>query len=204
MRGGPSSRVGVGHSTSTTPRPRLHPPRPPCTEQARLKHDRAAPELEALPAGLQLDGELVAFDEQGRPAFYRLCRRMLHRDGRIPVVLVAFDVLAVEGEATLRRPFAERRERLEGLGLHGRHWQTTPAFDDGEALYRVVCERGLKGVVAKRLRHPYRPGERGWLKRKNPDGPRFAEERDAAMRLGSRSRRGPAGTRRPVAAALAP
>jgi hypothetical protein len=30
-----------------------------------------------------------------------------------------------------------------------------------------------KGVVAKRLREPYRPGGRGWVKKKNPDGPRF-------------------------------
>jgi ATP-dependent DNA ligase len=49
-------------------------------------------------------------------------------------------------------------------------------FEDGEALYRVVCERGLPGVVAKHLRGRYRRGERGWVKAGNRQTPRFAEE----------------------------
>jgi hypothetical protein len=37
------------------------------------------PELRGcLPAGVQLDGELVALDETGRPDFHRLSARMLH------------------------------------------------------------------------------------------------------------------------------
>jgi ATP-dependent DNA ligase len=40
----------------------------------------------------------------------------------------------------------------------------------------AVCDRGLEGVVAKRLRDPYRPGERGWVKTKNRSTKRFAEE----------------------------
>ena len=55
-------------------------------------------------------------------------------------------------------------------------------FEDGEALYRVVFERGLEGVVAKRERDPYRPGERGWIKTKNRATARFAEERDGVGR----------------------
>ena len=34
-------------------------------------------------------------------------------------------------------------------------------FEDGEALFAAVCERGLEGAVAKRDRDPYRPG-RSW------------------------------------------
>jgi ATP-dependent DNA ligase len=34
-------------------------------------------------------------------------------------------------------------------------------FGDGEALFPVAQERGLEGVVAKRLRGAYRSGERG-------------------------------------------
>jgi bifunctional non-homologous end joining protein LigD len=37
------------------------------------------PELgAALPANVQLDGELVALDQDGRPDFHRLSSRMLH------------------------------------------------------------------------------------------------------------------------------
>jgi len=40
-------------------------------------------------------------------------------------------------------------------------------FEDGAALFAAVSERGLEGVVAKRDRDPYRPGERQWVKVKN-------------------------------------
>jgi hypothetical protein len=45
-----------------------------------------------------------------------------------------------------------------------------------EAKPRVVCESGLQGVWAKRLRDPYRPRARGWIKTKNRQTHRFAEE----------------------------
>lgn len=95
-------------------------------------------------------------------------------------------MLAINGESTTREPCARRRERLEALALDGHAWKTAPTFDDGEALYAEVVRRRLEGVVAKRLRDPYRPGERSWIKRKNPNGPRFEQEREAAMRRPAR------------------
>ena len=55
-------------------------------------------------------------------------------------------------------------------------------FEDGEALFAAVCERGLEGVGAKRLHDPYRPGERQWVKTKNRATARFAEERTRSER----------------------
>jgi ATP-dependent DNA ligase len=55
-------------------------------------------------------------------------------------------------------------------------------FEDGEALFAAVCERGLEGVVAKRLRDPYRPGGCHWVKTKNRATARFAEESDRGGR----------------------
>jgi ATP-dependent DNA ligase len=136
------------------------------------------PELEALPEDLQLDGELVAFDERGHPDFHRLGRRMLHGDSRIRIHYLAFDLLGERGRSLVGRRYADRRARLEELALEGPSLRTVPAFADGRALYDEVVERGLEGVVAKRLRDVYRPGERGWVKRKNPAGPRFEEERE--------------------------
>ena len=77
------------------------------------------PELEALPKGLVLDGELVAFNDDGDPHFPLLCRRMLHGDRSVPVRLMIFDVLAIEGEPLLTRTHSERRKRLEELALEG-------------------------------------------------------------------------------------
>lgn len=55
------------------------------------------PELARLPAGLALDGELVAFGDDGRPSFPLLSARILHSKRTIAVKYVIFDVLRVEG-----------------------------------------------------------------------------------------------------------
>ena len=57
----------------------------------------ASGDLAALPDGLAVDGELVAFGSDGLPSFPRLCDRMLHGKHRIEVMLVIFDLPAVEG-----------------------------------------------------------------------------------------------------------
>src|SRR5215204_1292038 len=121
------------------------------------------PELAAaLPADVQLDGELVALDADGRPDFHRLAARMLHGRAGIAATLFVFDVLAVEGLPVTAQPYAERRALLEALDLEGPRARLVATFEDGEALFAAVCERGLEGVVAKRDRDRYRPGERQW------------------------------------------
>src|SRR3954467_2251687 len=61
------------------------------------------PELADLPDGIAVDGELVAFGDDGLPSFPRLCDRMLHGKRRIDVMLIVFDVLAIDGRAVHRR-----------------------------------------------------------------------------------------------------
>jgi bifunctional non-homologous end joining protein LigD len=125
-----------------------------------------------------LDGEIVALGAGGNPSFQRLQRRMhlvsphdVHaRMADTPVVFLAFDVLRLGGELTLELPYTERRARLERLALAGNNWQTPPSLaGDGDTVARVSKERGLEGVVAKRLDSRYEPGRRSrhWLKIKN-------------------------------------
>ncbi|MFL5869896.1 MAG: non-homologous end-joining DNA ligase [Solirubrobacterales bacterium] len=125
-----------------------------------------------------LDGELVAFDDDGRPSFQRLQHRMhvasesevRRRMGETPVTYVIFDLLYAGGRVLFDEPYSERRARLEALGFDGEAWQT-PAYHrgDGAALQKASREQGLEGVIAKRLDSRYRPGKRGrdWLKVKN-------------------------------------
>jgi bifunctional non-homologous end joining protein LigD len=141
------------------------------------------PEAAAVAAALGgksavLDGEVVAFDELGRPSFERLQRRMhLTGEARIgarsrttPIAYVIFDLLYLDGHNLMRLPYTERRARLEDLDLNGATWRT-PAYraGDGAALLAASAEQGLEGIVAKRLDSPYEPGRRGgqWLKIKN-------------------------------------
>jgi bifunctional non-homologous end joining protein LigD len=123
-----------------------------------------------------LDGELVAFGEDGRPSFPLVGLRMLHSRAAIAVTLVVFDVLRVDGADAMCLPYAERRELLEELDLDGPCWRTPEAFDDGEALLEATGAQGLEGIVAKRRSEAYRPGERGWIKVKHRHYWRFGRE----------------------------
>jgi len=146
------------------------------------------PELRGLPDNAQLDGEIVALNADGLPDFHRLSSRLLHGRSRIVVVYFVFDVLAVEGLATTTLPYEERRALLEELDVEGPNVQLVSTFEDGLTLFDAVCARGLEGIVAKRLRDPYKPGDRLWVKTKNRATARFAEERSRAT-AGARSHR---------------
>jgi bifunctional non-homologous end joining protein LigD len=70
---------------------------------------------------------------------------------------MVFDLLALDGQATMRRT-SERRRLLEQLDLPADVAVVCDRFEDGPALFDVVCDRGLEGVVAKRLDSRYAPG----------------------------------------------
>ena len=146
------------------------------------------PELENLPTGLILDGELVAWKD-GVPYFPALCRRMLNGDTPIRLTYLIFDLLGLDGTELKQRPYSERRSLLEQLGLEGAYWKITEAFDDGHALYAAVCELGLEGVVAKRTTSQYGANLRGWIKVKNPNYWRRDAEREAMARKHERRAR---------------
>jgi bifunctional non-homologous end joining protein LigD len=125
-----------------------------------------------------LDGEIVAFDEAGRPSFGRLQRRMhvtspsavKRLQKSTPVVYAIFDLLYVDGHSLLDRPYEERRERLEQLELNGPAWRVPAAHPGiGSKLLELTREQSLEGVVAKRLGSRYEPGRRTthWIKIKN-------------------------------------
>jgi DNA ligase D-like protein (predicted ligase) len=139
------------------------------------------PEVARLTAALGgrdavLDGEVVAFDENGSPSFERLQGRMHLTTGvaaraRItPVVYVAFDLLWIDGESLMPLPYTERRGRLEQLGAEGPGWRV-PGYSTGSGseFLAASAAQGLEGIMCKRLDSPYEPGRRGgtWLKVKN-------------------------------------
>jgi bifunctional non-homologous end joining protein LigD len=137
------------------------------------------PELEGLGAALGvgsavLDGEIVAFDEAGRPSFGRLQQRMHVGDRRaaaaraevVPTMLLLFDLLALDGNAVVDLPWAQRRQLLEELVAPGPHWQVPAVHEDGQALLDAATANDLEGIIAKRVDSTYRPGTRTreWVK----------------------------------------
>ena len=153
--------------------------------ESRNHNDISAsyPELRAFNRALSshravLDGEIVAFDEDGKPSFGRLQSRMhvssestaRRRAKEVPVAYIVFDLLWLDGHSLMELGYEERRTRLQELDLQGPHWQVPDhVVGSGAAVLEASLVNGLEGVVAKRLDSPYEPGRRSpcWLKVKN-------------------------------------
>lgn len=122
-----------------------------------------------IPDGVVLDGEIVAFDDEGRPSFSLIQRRTgfggAGTDARVGVNLVVFDVL-FHGAEVIDIPYEERRQLLDRLELSPPIIVPEPTPTNGISLYDAVKERGMEGIVAKRLGSKYQPGRRSddWRK----------------------------------------
>ncbi len=142
----------------------------------------AYPELRPLNRALGshralLDGEIVAFDAAGRPSFQALQPRMHLRSdaavkrqaGSAPVTYMIFDLLWLDGHSLMELPYTERRSRLAQLGLSAKRWQVPESFvGEGTELLAATRERGIEGVVGKRLGARYVTGRSStWIKVKN-------------------------------------
>ena len=126
------------------------------------------------------DGEVLAHRNGRVLRFFELQRRLgrkkvdaaLRRE--VPVVLVVFDLLWLDGRTLLDEPLTTRRKLLEGLGLEhpyllARLEEATDP-DHLDRIFKETRERGNEGLMVKDPLSPYTPGRRGlaWLKLKRP------------------------------------
>jgi DNA ligase-1 len=138
--------------------------------------DGRFPELEAaaatLPDGVVLDGEVLGW-RADRPLPFAALQRRINRlkpGARLladcPVRFLAYDLLRTAAGDLRERPLSERRSTLEALlaatpaalGL-----SPAVATDDWPtlgALRGTARERGVEGLMLKRLDSPYRAGRR--------------------------------------------
>ena len=132
-----------------------------------------------------LDGEIVAFDADGRPSFAALAARIhVSSPARarrlaqsVPVTYVIFDLLWLDGHSLLERAYSERRRALAELALRGERWQTPDHIvGHGRETLEATAAARLEGVIAKRLDSRYEPGRRSgaWIKRKHMGRERLA------------------------------
>ena len=124
---------------------------------------RYFPELRFPSGQYVVDGEIVIDAPDGHEDFGALQQRIHPAESRIqmlaeqtPARYIAFDLLALDGESWLERPFEERRAALEGSIPDG--IDITPLTREPEQAEPWL--RSGEGVVAKQLDAPYRPGQR--------------------------------------------
>jgi bifunctional non-homologous end joining protein LigD len=117
-----------------------------------------------------LDGEIVLYDKDGHPDFGGLLKRHQRkfspRNTR-PVTFAVFDVLEIGDEPLISQPLAIRKQSLdEVLSDLPERFERTLSTEKGRALWNLMADRGLEGVIAKRMQSRYRPGARSadWLK----------------------------------------
>lgn len=134
------------------------------------------PELQELPSQLDaknviVDGEIVAFDDAGRPSFSRLQQRtgfLPRRQGKdkSPVALIAFDLLYLDGYDLRHVALSERQKLLRAVLRPGPHVRLSESFaGSGKQILQAAREHGLEGVVAKRLDSKYETGRSNcWMK----------------------------------------
>jgi bifunctional non-homologous end joining protein LigD len=120
--------------------------------EARTRHLLAQMPRALTTSECVLDGVICSLDEEGRPS------RQALDAGSGTVVYMVVDVLDVEGESVIDRPWSERRALLEEL-LDDRvdDLRLSRAYDDGKQLRDAARGLGL-GVIAKRRTSRYREG----------------------------------------------
>ena len=139
------------------------------------KYPEVVDALRALPlTRFLLDGEIVALDDEGRSSFQRLQERMgLTRladveraRAEVPVGMVAFDALGLDGRDLRRLPLETRKECLRllvparGVIAYGDHVE-----GHGAEFLDAAREQRLEGVIAKKRGSPYLARRsRDWLK----------------------------------------
>ena len=136
------------------------------TRNAISLDDRYPSLVRAIPRAVRssdcvIDGEICALDDDGSPSF-----SLLQRGGG-STVFMAFDVLELDGRDVTREPWSARREQLAALiDEEGGEVRLSRVFEDGAALLEAARERGLEGIMAKRVDSPYRSGRRSddWRK----------------------------------------
>jgi bifunctional non-homologous end joining protein LigD len=107
-----------------------------------------------------LDGEVIAYDADGRHTFQSVGRP--DRDH----AYVVFDLLALDGKDVRHRAWSERRALLEQHVRPVAPLSITPVSDDADVMEAATRAQHFEGILAKRTASTYQSGKRApaWVK----------------------------------------
>jgi bifunctional non-homologous end joining protein LigD len=113
-----------------------------------------------------LDGEVVAFSEEGKPSFQLLQKRTAKRN----LTFVVFDLIMLDGRDLRSISLLERRKALSKIlpKIRGGVTLSPELIGSPEQLLEQARALQLEGIVAKRRSSKYEPNERSgaWVKRR--------------------------------------
>lgn len=116
--------------------------------------------IEGLPVhDAILDGEIVAFDEDGHINFQNLQNSIKDKSDKYLRYCI-FDLLYLNGQDLRELPLLERKEKLKELlkGADSEIEYADHVMEDAEEFFQVSCEHELEGMISKMADAPYRTG----------------------------------------------
>ncbi len=159
------------------------------------------PELRAVAKTLNarqaiLDGEIIAYDDEGRPSFQAL-QALRNEPNKARLEYQVFDLLYLDGRLLYDVPLETRKRLLRNVLQTNRLVRFSDhVLGEGLALFKEARAQRLEGIVAKQRESSYQPGRRShaWLKIKTQlrqeaviggyTAPRAGRQRFGALVLG--------------------
>ncbi len=106
-----------------------------------------------------LDGEIVVFDEFGKPDFNLL------QNHTYEASYIIFDILKYNGKDITSLPLIKRKEILEKLSFNKENIDKIAFTQDGKKILDFAKEHNLEGVMAKKISSIYEQRRsKNWIK----------------------------------------
>lgn len=129
----------------------------------RTQHFPEFKTLQTFASSLILDGEVIALDPSGKPSFHEVMQRdavrnmdrVTHIMKIVPVYYMVFDILYINEQWVHHLPLKQRMDLLFENIEPTSNIQLVPSLSDGHALFEVVKQHGMEGIVSKHLNSPY-------------------------------------------------
>lgn len=124
--------------------------------------------LKSITKNSILDGEIVVFDEKGKPNFQKL--QNYKSNDKYLIQYYVFDIVALEGKSLTNLTLIERKKILQKLLPESDVIKYCDHVDgEGRILFKEMQKIGMEGIIAKRKNSKYLVGKRttDWLKIKN-------------------------------------
>lgn len=121
-----------------------------------------------------LDCEVIGYDPKSKAwkPFQEISQRIRRKYDiedmveKLPVMIIAFDLIYLDGKSLISEPFAERRKLLkkiikeDPLHVSLAKQLITSSIEEAEKFYGEALSKGAEGAMVKNQEGPYKPGSR--------------------------------------------